>query len=107
MKFGSINTLFHNNVRKITEYEYNLVEMQQLDNKIELEESQSAYATSIRLLEKELRIYDIELKTLSPATPPSREPNATDSTIFLSNSKPERSCLVRLTQHMTNTATLE
>lgn len=59
------------NAGKITEYEYNLVEMQQLDNKIELEESQSAYATSIRLLEKELRIYDIELKALSPAIFPA------------------------------------
>lgn len=67
--------LMHAKIRKdagkITEYEYNLVEMQQLDNKIELEESQSAYATSIRLLEKELRIYDIELKTLSPANFPA------------------------------------
>ncbi len=57
---------------KITEYEYNLVEMQQLDNKIELEKSQYAYASSIRLLEKELLVHDIELKTLSSTNFPTR-----------------------------------
>ena len=61
--------LMHARIRKdagkITEYEYNLVEMQQLDNKIELEKSQYAYATSIRLLGKELLVDDIELKSLS------------------------------------------
>lgn len=61
--------LMHARIRKdagkITEYEYNLVEMQQLDNRIELEKSQYAYAASIRLLEKELLVHDIELKNLS------------------------------------------
>lgn len=68
--------LMHARIRKeagkITDYEYNLVEMQQLDNRIELEKSQYAYAASIRLLEKELLINDIELKSLSVGNFPER-----------------------------------
>ena len=45
-------------------------------------------------------------KTLSSAMPPRSEPAETENTIFLSNSNPARSCLVKLTQHITKTATL-
>lgn len=50
---------------KITEYEYNQVNIQQLDNRMALEKSQYAYANSIRLLEKELFLHGIELGQLS------------------------------------------
>ena len=68
--------LMHARIRKesgkITEYEYNQVELQQLDNKMELERSQYAYASSIRQLENELLLQDIELDRLSTADFPAR-----------------------------------
>ena len=50
---------------KITEYEYNMVELQQLDNKMALERSRHDYSSSIRQLENELSLQDIELAQLS------------------------------------------
>lgn len=50
---------------KITEYEYNMVELQQLDNKMALERSCHDYSSSMRLLENELSLQDIELAQLS------------------------------------------
>ena len=50
---------------KITEYEYNMVELQQLDNKMALERSCHDYSSSMRLLENELSLQDIELALLS------------------------------------------
>lgn len=46
---------------KITGYEYNLVELQQIDNRMALKKSRYAYASSMRLLENELSLHDIEL----------------------------------------------
>lgn len=61
--------LMHAKIRKeagkITEYEYNQVKLQQLDNRMALEKSQHAYASSIRLLENELFLQGIELGQLS------------------------------------------
>jgi len=50
---------------KITEYEYNMVELQQLDNKMALEKSRHDYSSSMRLLENELSLQNIELAQLS------------------------------------------
>ena len=62
--------LMHARIRKesgkITEYEYNQVELQQLDNKMELEKSQYAFKSAIRKLENELLVQNIKLE--SPST---------------------------------------
>lgn len=50
---------------KITEYEYNIVELQQLDNQMALENSRHDYLKSIRLLENELSLQGLELPQLS------------------------------------------
>lgn len=50
---------------KITEYEYNNVELQQLDNQMALENSRHDYLKSIRLLENELSLQGLELPQLS------------------------------------------
>ena len=50
---------------KITEYEYNIVELQQLDNQMALENSRHDYLRSIRLLENELSLQGLELPQLS------------------------------------------
>lgn len=46
---------------KITEYEYNMVELQQLDNKMALERSRHDYSSSMHMLENELSLQDFEL----------------------------------------------
>lgn len=50
---------------KITEYEYNQVEIQQIDNKIALNKSLYDYTCSMRLLENELSFREFELEQLS------------------------------------------
>lgn len=50
---------------KITEYEYNMVEIQQLDGKMSLEKSRYSYLNSMRQLENELSLYNLELERLS------------------------------------------
>ncbi len=50
---------------KITEYEYNMVELQQLDNKMALESSRYNYSSSMRQLENELSLQGLELARLS------------------------------------------
>lgn len=50
---------------KITEYEYNMVELQLLDSKITLEKFQYAYISSIKSLQNELQIDNVELEQLS------------------------------------------
>lgn len=66
--------LMHTKVKKsigiITEYDYNQIELQHIDNQIALEKSQYAYKAAIRLLEDELSIYDIEIEELSMANFP-------------------------------------
>lgn len=61
--------LMHAKLRKdlggITEYEYNIIELQQLDNQISLEESKHKYLSSLRQLENELSLHDLELSQLS------------------------------------------
>lgn len=57
---------------KITEYDYNQIELQQLDNKMELEKSLYAYDSSIRQLGNELQVQGIELDNLSIAEFPAR-----------------------------------
>lgn len=68
--------LMHAKIRKelgkITEYEYNQVEIQQLNNQMELEKSLYAYANAIRQLGNELFIQNIELESLSSANFPIR-----------------------------------
>lgn len=76
----AINTgdslLMHAKIRKesgkITEYEYNQVELQQLDNQMELEKSRHTYESAIRQLGNELFIQNIELEGLSFADFPIR-----------------------------------
>ncbi len=60
-----IHTKIRKDVGKVTEYDYNQIEIQQIDNRIALEKSQYAYKASIRLLENELALYDIELDELT------------------------------------------
>ncbi len=50
---------------KITEYEYNMVELQQLDNKMALESSRYNYSSSMRKLENEPSLQGLELARLS------------------------------------------
>lgn len=50
---------------KITEYEYNIIELQQLDDQMALENSRHDYLKSIRQLEKELSLQSLELCQLS------------------------------------------
>ncbi len=50
---------------KITEYEYNMVELQHLDNKMALEQSRYAYLSSMCELENELSLHNIELAELT------------------------------------------
>ena len=57
---------------KITEYEYNQIELQQLNNKMELEKSRYAYKSAILQLGNELFIQNIELESLSAANLPIR-----------------------------------
>ena len=61
--------LMHTEVRKevgkVTEYDYNQIKLQQIDNQMALEKSQYAYKSSIRLLENELALCDIELGELT------------------------------------------
>ena len=68
--------LMHAKIRKesgkITEYDYNQIELQQLDNKTELEKSLYAYDSSIRQLGNELQVQGIELDNLSIAEFPAR-----------------------------------
>lgn len=68
--------LMHAKIRKesgkITEYEYNQVELQQLNNQMELEKSRYAYESAIRQLGNELFIQNIELESLSAANFPIR-----------------------------------
>ena len=68
--------LMHAKIRKesgkITEYDYNQIELQQLDNKMELEKSLYAYDSSIRQLGNELQVQGIELDNLSIAEFPAR-----------------------------------
>lgn len=68
--------LMHAKIRKesgrITEYEYNQVELQQLNNQMELEKSRYAYEIAIRQLGNELLIQNIELDSLSAANFPIR-----------------------------------
>ena len=68
--------LMHAKIRKesgrITEYDYNQIELQQLDNKMELEKSLYAYDSSIRQLANELLVQGIELDNLSIADFPAR-----------------------------------
>ena len=68
--------LMHAKIRKesgkVTDYEYNQVELQQLDNKMELEKSLYAYDSSIRQLGNELQVQGIELDNLSIADFPTR-----------------------------------
>jgi hypothetical protein len=58
-------------VGKITEYEYNQIQIQQLDNKSIFGKSQYAYKSSIRLLENELLSYDIEVEDFSTTSLPT------------------------------------
>lgn len=60
-----MHTKVRKDVGKITEYDYNLIELQQTDNQMALEKSQYAYKSSIRLLENELVLCDIELGELA------------------------------------------
>lgn len=73
--------LMHAKIRKesgrMTEYEYNQVELQQLDNKMELEKSLYAYDSSIRQLANELLVQGIELDNLSISDFPSHIEEAT------------------------------
>ena len=68
--------LMHAKIRKesgkITEYEYNQIELQQLNNKMELEKSRYAYKSAILQLGNELFIQNIELESLSAANLPIR-----------------------------------
>lgn len=50
---------------QITEYEYNMVELQQLDNKMTLERSRHDYSSSMRHLQNELSLQNLELARLS------------------------------------------
>lgn len=50
---------------KITEYEYNMIELQLLDNKIALMKSRHDYLSSMRQLENELSLQNLELAHLS------------------------------------------
>ncbi len=63
------SVLMHTKVRKdigkVTEYDYNQIELQHIDNQMALEKSLYAYKSSIRLLENELALYDIELGELT------------------------------------------
>ena len=58
------HTKIRKEVGKVTDYEYNQVELQQLDNQIALEKALYAYQNSIRLLENELSLFEIELEEL-------------------------------------------
>lgn len=68
--------LIHAKIRKesgkITDYEYNQVELQQLDNKINLGKLLYAYDSSIRQLANELQVQCVELDNLSIAGFPAR-----------------------------------
>lgn len=68
--------LMHARIRKeagkMTVYEFNQVELQQLNNKMDLEKSRYAYESAIRQLENELFIQSIELESLSAANFPIR-----------------------------------
>lgn len=52
------------NLGKMTKYEYNEVELQLLDNKLELENGEMEYGEAIRLLEEELQLRGILLDEL-------------------------------------------
>lgn len=56
---------------RITDFEYNQVELQQLDNRMALEKAVHAYAASIRLLANELSLREIELGKISVASFPA------------------------------------
>lgn len=73
---------------KITEYEFNQVELQQLDNKMALEKTRYAYASSIRLLEQELSINEIDLAQVSVKDFPT---SIDEETVFtlISKNNPE------------------
>lgn len=60
-----MHTEIRKNVGKVTEYDYNQIEIQQIDNQIALEKSEYAYKSSISLLENELLLCNIELEELS------------------------------------------
>ncbi len=61
--------LYYANIRKsigkITEFEYNQIELQHLGNKIELGKAQNAYLSSLRLLSNELSIQNIDVCEIS------------------------------------------
>lgn len=88
--------LIHANLRrdagKMTDYEYNQVEIQQLDSKMALKKAVYAFSCSVRLLENELSLQEIELGDLSVKDFPSYI-NEENVLYFVNRNNPEYQAL--------------